>query len=212
MRIRHILLFATCLLVPATSAMGMDDVVAGKAHYASCVACHGDQAQGNAALNAPRLDHLQSVYIAAQLNKFRSGLRGGESDTVIAKTMAPMAALLPDDEAVSDVAAYVASLDGAASAATIEGDVAMGADYYNQFCGACHGAEGVGNPRLNSPRLAGSDDWYLMAQIMSFRGGQRGAHPEDKTGRQMRAMAAILPNDQAIRDVVAYLHSASQAE
>lgn len=86
----------------------------------------------------------------------------------------------------------------------------MGADYYNQFCGACHGAGAVGNLALNSPRLAGGDDWYMQAQLLAFRAGQRGSHPEDTTGKQMRAMAAILPDEQGVRDVVAYLHGLEQ--
>ena len=179
---------------------------AGKSQYATCVACHGANAQGNQALSAPRLNHLQPVYIAAQLDKFRSGIRGGEGASATAMQMAPMAAILADDQAVQDVAAYIAGLDSEPSAATLEGDVVMGADYYNQFCGACHGAGAVGNLALNSPRLAGGDDWYLQAQLLAFRAGQRGSHPKDTTGRQMRAMAVILPDEQAVKDVVAYLN------
>lgn len=186
------------------------DLAAGKAAFATCAACHGDQAQGNRALNAPRLNHLQPVYLVAQLNKFRAGIRGGEGASAAARSMAPMAAMLPDDQALLNVASYIASLDSPAPAQTVQGDAAMGADYYNQFCGACHGAGAVGNPALNSPRLAGTDDWYLEAQLLAFRSGERGAHPEDTTGKQMRAMAVILPDEQAVRDVVAYLHSAGQ--
>ncbi len=203
-------LAAAFLTLSSAVVFALDDADAGKAHYATCVACHGENGQGNRALNAPRLSHLQAVYVTAQLQKFRSGMRGGANDTDAARQMAPMAVTLPDDEALTDVAAYIASLESPVSAATVEGDVTLGADYYNQLCGACHGAGGVGNPALNSPRLAGSDDWYLEAQVLAFRAGQRGAHPEDKTGRQMRAMAAILPDEQAIKDVVAYLHSLAQ--
>jgi cytochrome c553 len=183
---------------------------AGKTHYATCVACHGDQGQGNPALNAPRLNHLEPVYLAAQLQKFRGGIRGGESATATSRQMAPMAAMLTDEQAVLDVSAYAASLDSGKPAATIEGDATLGGDYYNQFCGACHGAGAVGNVALNSPRLAGSSDWYLLAQLKAFRSGERGAHPQDNTGKQMRAMALILPNDQALNDVVAYLASLDQ--
>ncbi len=198
---------ALALAAFAGGAVAADDMAAGKASYASCIACHGDSAQGNQALNAPRLNHLEPVYIAAQLQKFRDGIRGGEGDTAISRQMAPMAATLADAKAMADVAAYIASLDSPSSPVTVSGDVAMGADYYNQFCGACHGAGAVGNPALNSPRLVGADDWYMHAQLLSFRGGHRGSHPEDKTGRQMRAMAAVLPDEQAVKDVVAYLRS-----
>lgn len=205
-----ILMLASLGLIGASLSANAGDAAAGKAAYATCVACHGDNAQGNKALNAPRLSHLEPVYIAAQLSKFRSGIRGGSGATPTAMQMAPMAATLADDQAVSDVAAYIATLESPASAATIEGDATMGADYYNQFCGACHGAGAVGNPALNSPRLAGGDDWYMEAQLLAFRSGQRGSNPADTTGKQMRAMAMILPNEQAVKDVVAYLHGLQQ--
>lgn len=200
-----LLLAALGLYTTLAQAEGIAE--AGQAPYATCVACHGDRAQGNQAMNAPRLNHLKPVYIAAQLQKFRSGVRGGEGATSLARQMAPMAATLASDQAVLDVATYIATLDSDKPVAAIEGNAAMGGDYYNQFCGACHGAGGVGNVALNSPRLAGASDWYLLAQLKAFRSGERGAHPDDKTGRQMRAMAAILPNDQALNDVVTYLAS-----
>ncbi len=195
------------LLLAAAGAAAADDVAAGKAHYATCVACHGSQAEGNRALNAPRLNHLEPVYLAAQLQKFKSGQRGGAGASATAVQMAGMAGTLADEQAVNDVAAYIASLDSETPAATVEGDVALGGDYYNQFCGACHGAAAQGNPALNSPRLAGTDDWYLLAQLEAFRVGQRGTHADDRTGKQMRAMAAVLPDEQALKNVVAFIRS-----
>lgn len=204
MRITNTLLMAVFWLSPGLALAG-GDVEAGKAAYASCIACHGDKAQGNQALAAPRLNHLAPVYLVAQLQKFRNGIRGGEGASATARQMAPMAATLANDQALLDVATYIATLDSARPEGSIEGNAAMGADYYNQFCGACHGAGAVGNLALNSPRLAGTDDWYLLAQLQAFRSGERGTHPQDNTGRQMRAMAVILPDEQALKDVVAYL-------
>ncbi len=203
----RILTSLAAMLLCAAPALAQGDAAAGKAQYATCVACHGDQAQGNQALNAPRLNHLEPVYVAAQLVKFRGGVRGGEGATASSRSMAPMAATLADDQAIADVSAYIASLDSPTSEATVQGDAALGGDYYNQFCGACHGAGAVGNTSLNSPRLVGTDDWYLEAQLLAFRSGERGSHPEDTTGKQMRAMAMVLPNEQAVKDVVAYLRS-----
>ncbi len=197
-------------LITAAGPAIAQNAEAGKTHYATCVACHGDNAQGNQALSAPRLNHLDPIYIAAQLDKFRSGIRGGEGASATAMQMAPMAAILPDAQAVQDVAAYIAGLTSEQSAATLEGDVTVGGDYYNQFCGACHGGGALGNLSLNSPRLAGGDDWYLQAQLLAFRSGQRGSHPKDITGRQMRAMAVVLPDEQAVKDVVVYLHGLGQ--
>ncbi|TGD75801.1 c-type cytochrome [Mangrovimicrobium sediminis] len=183
---------------------------AGEQRYAPCASCHGDAAQGDQAQGAPRLNHLSAVYITAQLEKFSAGQRGGADASPQAQAMAAMARTLPDEQAMLEVAVYISALDSPASPATVAGDPALGADYYRQLCGACHAAGAVGNKALHSPRLAGSDDWYLQAQLEAFRSGQRGAHPDDRTGRQMRAMAATLPDDQAVRNVVAYLRELAE--
>lgn len=183
------------------------DIARGESLYATCATCHGASAEGQQALSAPRLNHLREVYIVAQLEKFRAGIRGGEGASVSAKQMAPMAAVLPDEQALLDVAAYIASLSSPVSPVTVAGDKRLGADYYNQFCGACHGAKAAGNVALNSPVLAGSDDWYLVAQLAAFSSGERGAHAKDRTGRQMRAMAMVLPSEQALSDVTAFIRS-----
>lgn len=200
-------------LLPALAATARAEVgmARGEALYAPCAACHGADAGGNRALAAPRLNHLRPVYLVAQLEKFRSGLRGGEEDTDSARQMAPMAATLPDEQALQDVAGYIASLDSEAPPATVEGDATLGGDYYNQFCGACHGPRAQGNVALNSPALAGTDDWYLLEQLRAFREGPRGTASGDRGGRQMRAMAAVLPSEQALADVVAFIHSLSGA-
>jgi len=183
------------------------DASAGEALYASCTVCHGGNAEGNQALAAPRLSHLDPVDIVVQLENFRTGVRGGVGSSSAAMQMAPMAGVLQDSAAVENVAAYIASLPSVESATTVSGDTKLGRDYYNQFCSACHGAQAQGNHALNSPRLAGASDWYLEAQLNAFREGVRGTHPEDRTGRQMRAMAGVLPDDVAIQAVVAFIGS-----
>lgn len=205
MRLSATVLLAT-LFLGAICARAEDDPARGRELYSRCVACHGESAQGNPALNAPRINHLAPVYIAAQLQKFQSGIRGGEGAGDSARQMAAIAGTLPDDQAVYDTAAYIATLDSPPAAASVDGDAAAGSGYYRQFCAACHGPAAQGNPALNSPRLAGADDWYLLAQLSAFRSGARGAHPEDRTGRQMRAMAGVLPDEQAVNAVIAYIH------
>ncbi len=196
-------LFALCMgmLTPAIS-QAQD----GESLYQTCAACHGAEGQGNAALKAPPLSHLTAAYIAGQLQKFRNGQRGGEGDSEPARQMATMAATLPGDDAIGTVAQFAAALEGIPEGeAEISGDVTLGGDYYNQFCGACHGPGAEGNKALSAPSLAGAPDWYLYGQLKAFREGTRGAHPDDRTGRQMRAMAGVLPSDQALRDVTAFI-------
>lgn len=209
MRVTTVLL----LMLPSLLALkvgAQDDPGSGGSAYAVCASCHGEQAQGNEALRAPRLTHLQPVYIAAQLEKFKSGVRGGAGTSASAIQMAGMASTLVDQQAMLDVATYISTLDAGKAAVTVEGDVSMGGDYYNQFCGACHGAGAQGNVALNSPALVGADDWYLMSQLQAFRSGARGTHPQDRTGKQMRAMAGVLPDEQAMRDVIAFITSLQQ--
>lgn len=184
-----------------------DDPKRGGELYAACAACHGAQGEGNPGLKAPRLTHLSSVYIVAQLQKFKAGYRGGDGASDSARQMAAMAATLADDQAMYDTAAYIGTLQGGVSPVTIEADVEQGARYYRQYCAACHGPGAQGNPALNSPRLAGADDWYIVTQLQSFRAGSRGSDANDRTGKQMRAMAGVLPDDDAVAAVAAYIRS-----
>ncbi len=82
----------------------------GQAFFATCMACHGAKAEGNQALNAPPLTHLGDWYIAAQLQKFRAGIRGASPTDTNGMLMRPMALSLPSEQAVLDVAAYIGSL------------------------------------------------------------------------------------------------------
>jgi cytochrome c oxidase subunit 2 len=84
------------------------------------------------------------------------------------------------------------------------GDAAAGKTLY-AVCAACHGAQGEGNPSMNSPKLAGQEAWYLTRQLQSFRQGMRGAAAGDIYGSQMRPMAMQLKDDAAIANVVAYI-------
>jgi cytochrome c553 len=47
-------------------------------------------------------------------------------------------------------------------------------------------------------------DWYLATELRKFRSGVRGTNPKDREGRLMRPMARALPDEDAIRNVVAY--------
>lgn len=182
------------------------DTVAGKSQFATCAACHGQNGEGNAAMNAPALAGLPAWYITRQLAYYKQGIRGAHEDDVYGKQMAPMASVLADDQAVRNVTAYIETLDTPDASDTIEGDAAHGASLYVS-CGACHGAQAQGNYALQAPRLAGQDDWYLKRQLQNFRDGVRGAHTEDSYGHQMVLMARSLKNEDSINDLLAYLNT-----
>lgn len=182
------------------------NAAAGAAQYAVCAACHGPQGQGMQAMNAPKLAGQDGWYIEQQLESYQDGLRGAHEQDIYGKQMAPMARTLATPEAVANVIAHIATLPDRAPAATVEGNAAAGAQRFT-VCAYCHGARGQGIQHMNAPRLAGMSDWYLVRQLEYFKEGIRGAHPQDYYGKQMGFMAETLGNEQAIRDVVAYINT-----
>lgn len=106
------------LPVPASQETPEGDARRGASLYnGNCGACHGGQAQGNAALKAPRLAGLDSAYLARQLGNYRNGLRGTDASDGPGRQMAMMAGTLTGDEAIADVLAYIAALGAAEGAA-----------------------------------------------------------------------------------------------
>jgi cytochrome c oxidase subunit 2 len=182
------------------------DPAQGQAPYAICSACHGAKGEGNIALNAPNLGGMSDWYMVRQLNYYKAGIRGAHKDDRLGQQMAAMAATLIDDQAVSNIAAYIQSLPNTIPKETIEGNTERGYSYY-VTCAACHGKNGEGKFGVNAPRLAGQHDWYLKQQIQNFKGGIRGKHKDDLYGVQMALMSRILQNEQAINDVVAYINT-----
>ncbi len=88
-----------------------------------------------------------------------------------------------------------------------QGDIAKGKAKYNAICVTCHGAEGEGNKALNSPAVAGQEQWYLARQLKYFKEGIRGGDAKDLYGMQMRPMSMVLVNDAEIDNVAAYVSS-----
>jgi cytochrome c oxidase subunit 2 len=189
-----------------TSARATGDAAAGKPLYAVCAACHGSQAEGNPALHAPKLSGQGDWYLQRQLKNYKQGARGTHDKDVFGKMMAPMAATLSDDAAIDHVSAYIKTLPDNPAPATVKGNAKNGQQRY-VTCSACHGPDGRGVRQMNAPGLKGMSDWYLVTQLKNFKQGIRGAHPQDMYGPQMALMAAILNDDQAIDDLVAYINT-----
>lgn len=90
------------------------------------------------------------------------------------------------------------------------GDPVRGESLYVS-CAACHGRDGAGSETIRAPSLLGLNDWYQVKQLLDYRAGHRGVHPDDTYGRSMRAAALQLPGEQAVYDVVAYVQSLAGA-
>ena len=157
-------------------------------------------------MNAPSLAVLPAWYIARQIEYFKHGIRGASEADEFGRQMAPMANMLPDETAIRNVTAYIATLEPGVPTKHSVANPQRGAAFYNT-CGACHGAQAQGNYALQAPRLAGQDDWYLKRQLSKFPPGIRGAHDGDTYGHQMVLMARSLQNEQSINDLLAYLNT-----
>ena len=57
------------------------------------------------------------------------------------------------------------------------------------------------------PELSSDEAAYLKRQYHNFQLGVRGAHADDKYGRQMKMMSTSLPTDKDLDDVIAYIQS-----
>jgi cytochrome c oxidase subunit II len=190
-----------------TAAHVASDAAAGKALFAACGACHGLQAEGNPQLHAPKLSGQADWYMHRQLKNFKQSVRGTHDKDEYGKTMAPMAALLGDDAAIDNVSAYISTLPDNPAPVTVRGNAFAGQKLFVTTCGTCHGADGQGVPQMNAPRLKGMSDWYLVTQLKNFKHGVRGSHAQDMYGPQMALLSAILPDDRAIEDLVAYINT-----
>jgi cytochrome c oxidase subunit 2 len=87
-----------------------DAAAGGKTYATVCVACHGVDGKGNEALGAANLTVLYEPYMIRQLKYFRDGVRGSHAKDIRGQQMAAMAKTLADDQAIADVAAYIAEL------------------------------------------------------------------------------------------------------
>jgi cytochrome c553 len=190
--------------IAPVGALAADDA-RGEELFALCSQCHGASGGGNRAALAPAIAGLDQWYVELQLSKFRSGLRGTHPQDVGGLRMYPMSLWLSSDEDVSAVARYVASLPPARPAPQLAGgDAERGKQLYTP-CVACHGVDGSGNQALKGAPLAKVSDWYLLSSLQKFKSGVRGSDPADQSASMMRAMSNTLPDEQAMRDVVAHI-------
>ena len=189
-----------------TQNQAAPNIAAGRAQYAVCASCHGAQGEGNQQLNAPKLAGQQAWYLERQLHYFKQGVRGGEGDTN-GQAMVGMANMLADDNAVRNMAAYIATFSDTPAPTTVSGNIGNGYEIYDRNCAACHLDNGQGTWYTDAPKLAGMSDWYFVTQISNFRAGIRGLHPEDDYGEQMVGMATAMSGIEEIEDVAAYINT-----
>ena len=184
------------------------DVARGEELFALCAQCHAANGGGDIAVLAPAIAGMPAWYVEMQLKNFKQGIRGLHQDDRGGLRMYPMSRWLRDEADQKDVAAYVASLPPVDTARELDhpGDAAKGQGYF-AVCSACHGADATGNPAMGAPPLVGMSDWYLFSSIQKYKSGIRGSKPEDVYGQAMIGMVATLPDDDAVRDVIAHIQA-----
>ena len=198
------------LIAPTAWAAGSAE--AGAAKAAICLACHGPNGNGMAALpDQPKLAGQSAAYTLGQLKAFHDGKRLDATGR-----MPPMAMILSDED-MQDLAAYFAAQvpEGA------EADPAhwqsgqklfAGGDRARQIpaCTACHGPAGQGVPTNGYPALRAQSVIYTVNQLNSYAAGTRyatdakGASAGGSSAVIMQSIAKRLTADD-IRDLAAYI-------
>lgn len=194
-----LVLGASALALNASAGGNAD---AGKSKAAVCAACHGSD--GNSASpQFPKLAGQNASYIAEQLADFKSGKRQNP-------IMSGQAQGLSEQD-MQDVAAYFSS-QSVRAGETDPGLVKQGESLFRAgnhdenvpACLACHSPDGVGNPSMKVPALAGQHAAYVVAQLQAYAAGTRTTDP----GKMMETIAARLtPAEmQAVASYVEGLH------
>lgn len=191
------------LMVGMMTGINSDKVLADAAELFEtvCADCHGDNIQRKDDIGAPPLAGGSRYYLASQLEKFRSGQRGGEKAIPQAQMMAPIAMDMTDAD-IEGMALFLSGSPASDKTDCPPGDERVGLALV-PICTSCHGEEFEGVEALKSPRLNHLPATYIARQIKAFKNGQRGMHPLDETGQQMASMASLLADDQSVFDVLA---------
>jgi cytochrome c oxidase subunit 2 len=203
----------TLALVAALGAgqAAAQDIKRGKQLYAICVSCHGPKGHGNAETGAPQIAELPAWYVKSQLKKFQDGKRGAHPKDKHGLLMRPMSRTLKTDQDIADVAEYIAKeMKAVKPATTLEGgDAKRGQTLYTTAgCIGCHQANGKGLEAVKAPPLTESSDWYMLSQLKKVKSGVRGAGDPDLAG--MMPVLAMVPDEQAMKDLIAYIQTLSE--
>lgn len=191
------------MLVVLSCSLSAQELAPAPDAAVQCTVCHGAQLMGNPNTGAPRLSGLSDWYIKKQINAFKKGWRGQHPDDHSGAEMYPTAVSL-DEASLEGVLAFIKLVDKPKLPTTIEGDAQRGSTIYLQ-CSACHGAAGKGNKLLGAPNLTALNDWYLLKQLKHFKSGIRGADSDDPSILSMLSAAQMLEDEQAMKDVIAYI-------
>jgi cytochrome c553 len=145
------------------------DLVRGEKLFENCAMCHGATGDGAPDGSIPRIAGQHFRVIVKQLVDYRHGKRWDPRMERYADRH-----LLPDAQALADIAAFVSQQDRMAPRGLGNGAHAQrGVQVYAAQCSFCHGPGGEGDERELVPRVAGQHYEYLMRQMYDAVDGRR---------------------------------------
>ncbi|QFU25082.1 c-type cytochrome [Shewanella eurypsychrophilus] len=109
-------------------------IESGQRLFTNCAYCHGDNAEGRFALNAPRLAGQHAWYLKRQLQHYRASIRGSHREDIYGSQMLLMSRLLQNEQAIDDVIAYISRLTPSLAKQTkkVQPEKVLGLDHKQQ--------------------------------------------------------------------------------
>ena len=167
------------------------DAQKGQSIAANCAACHGRDGNQTTAQTIPKLAQQIEAYLVKQLHDFKSGARKNSIMSSMASTLS--------DQGVKDVAAYFSSQKMGSDKVSDKSLADEGKQIFTggiakdsvPACSSCHGTHAEGMPPT-FPRLAGQHAQYVVAQLKTFKSGDRANDPN----AVMRNIASKLSDHQ----------------
>jgi cytochrome c553 len=151
------------------------DLERGASEYKSCAGCHRENGRGNMDGSVPLIAGQHARVTIKQLADYRHAKRWDPRMQHYADTH-----VLPDVQAIADVAAYIATLERKGIAGRGAGDqVHTGRAIFAAQCTSCHGKAGEGDATALVPRIAGQHYAYLLRQFHDAVEGRRPNFPAE---------------------------------
>jgi cytochrome c553 len=145
------------------------DLDRGEKLFENCAICHGAAGGGTPDGSIPRIAGQHFRVIVKQLVDYRHGKRWDPRMERYADRH-----LLPDAQALADVAAFISQQDRLTPRGVGNGAQAQrGVHVYVARCAFCHGPGGEGDEKELVPRVAGQHYEYLLRQMYDAVDGRR---------------------------------------
>ena len=165
---------------PAVRKMGM------RMFGNNCAQCHGGDAKGS--YGFPNLADGDWIFGGTAAD-IKASITNGRQAAM------PAWGSIIGDQGVSDVTAYVLSINGREAD---EAKAAAGEKVYQTYCVACHGADGTGNPALGAPNLKngiwlyGGNAEQISHSVRAGRNGLMPAHKDMLSEDKIHILAAYV--------------------